>query len=106
MAAPRKTRLGWLGPAIVFVGVVVAALGTWFMIVSKPKAGAVIDSLPIDSTYALVVRAEDGGERNFVELRAGDRVMWQSIVPTYAGRPGAPGIAWNSLAVTVRVIRD
>jgi outer membrane protein assembly factor BamB len=106
MAAPKKTRLGWLGPAIVILGVVAAALGTWFMIVSKPKAGAVIDTLAIDQAHALVVRAEDGGNRNFVELRAGDRVMWQSIVPTYAGRPGAPGIAWNNLAVTVRVIRD
>jgi outer membrane protein assembly factor BamB len=106
VTAPKRTRLGWLGPAIVLLGVAVAALAVWFMIVSKPKAGAVIDTLPVDQGHDLVVRAEDGGARNFVELRAGDRVLWQSIVPTYAGRPGAPGIAWNKLAITVRVIRD
>lgn len=104
--ATSKVRLGWLGPAIVLLGVVVAALAVWFMIVSKPKAGAVLDTLPLDAGHALVVRAEDGGDRNFVELRAGDEVRWQAITPPYAGRPGAPGIAWNDLAVTVRVIRD
>lgn len=102
----KKTRLGWLGPAIVFVGVVAAALATWFMIVSKPKAGDVIDTLVVDPQHRLVVRAEAGGERNFVEAREGDRVLWQAIVPSYAGRPGAPGIAWNDVAVSVRVIRD
>jgi outer membrane protein assembly factor BamB len=74
--------------------------------VSKPKAGAVIDTIKVDPNHALVVRGEDGGERNFVELREGDRVLWQAITPAYAGRPGAPGIAWNDIAVSVRVIRD
>jgi hypothetical protein len=32
--------------------------------------------------------------------------VWQSIVPRYAGRPDAPAIAWNEIAVSVRVIRD
>lgn len=102
-----KRRLGLLGPAIVLVGIAVAALATWFMIVSKPEAGAVVDTIAIDKTRAFVVRAEAGdGERNFVELRDGDRLVWRAIVPTYAGRPGAPGIAWNDLAVSVRVIRS
>lgn len=102
----KKTRLGWLGPAIVLLGVAVAALAIWFMVVSRPQAGDVIDTLVVDARHTLVVRAESGGDRNFVELREGDRVLWQSIVPTYAGRAGAPGIAWNDLAVSVRVIRS
>jgi hypothetical protein len=106
MTTAKRTRLGWLGPAIVFLGVAVAALATWFMVVSKPKAGAVIDTLAVDKTHALYIRAEDGGARNFVEMRDGDRVLWQAITPAYAGRPGSPGIAWNELAVSVRVIRE
>lgn len=102
----KRTRLGWLGPVIVLVGVVAAGLAVWFMIASKPEAGAIVDTFALDKTHALVVRAEAGGERNFVELRDGDRVVWQAIVPAYAGRPGAPGVAWNDLAVSVRVIRD
>ncbi|MBA3498801.1 MAG: hypothetical protein M4D80_42905 [Myxococcota bacterium] len=102
----KRQRLGWLGPVIVLVGIAAAALATWFMVVSKPKAGAIIDTITIDKTRSFVVRAEDGGERNFVELREGERVLWQAITPSYAGRVGAPGIAWNDLAVSVRVIRD
>jgi hypothetical protein len=102
----RRQRLGWLGPVIVLVGIAAAGLGTWFVVVSKPEAGAVIDTIAVDDTHAFVVRAEDGGERNFVEFREGERVVWQAITPAYAGRPGAPGIAWNDLAVSVRVIRN
>lgn len=102
----KRRRLGMLGPVIVLVGIATAAFATWFMIVSKPKAGAIVDTIAIDQARAFVVRAEDGGDRNFVELRDGNRVVWQAIVPAYAGRPGAPGIAWNDLAVSVRVIRS
>ena len=43
---------------------------------------------------ALVVRAERSSNRNFVELRHRDgTVAWQAMIPTYAGRPGAPGLA-------------
>ena len=102
----KKTRLGWLGPAIVLVGIVAAGFATWFMVVSKPKAGDVLDTIAIDKSQALVVRAEDGGDRNFIELREGSKVIWQSIVPPYAGRPGAPGLGWNDVTVSVRVIRS
>jgi len=104
----RQQRLGWLGPAIVAVGAAVAAVGVWYMVRVRPVAGAVIDTIPVDADHALVVRAEDGGEgeRAFIELRDGDHVAWQAMVPRYAGRPGAPGIAWSPTAVSVRVIRD
>jgi outer membrane protein assembly factor BamB len=101
-----KTRLGWLGPVIVLVGIVAAGLATWLMVASRPKVGAVIDTIPINDKRAFVVRAEADGNRNFVELREGDRVVWQALVPPYGGRAGAPGIAWNDSTVSIRVIRD
>jgi hypothetical protein len=103
---PRREKLGWLGPAIVGVGAAVAALGVWYMVHARPTAGAVIDTIAIDGHRALVVRGEAGGERAFVELRDGDAVVWQALVPRYGGRPGAPGVAWCPTAVSVRVIRD
>jgi hypothetical protein len=101
-----RQRLGWLGPAIVLVGAAVAALGVWYMVSVRPVAGPVIDTLVVDAHRALVVRGEIGGDRAFVELRDDDRVLWQALVPHYAGRAGASGIAWGSTAVSVRVIRD
>lgn len=101
-----RSRLGWLGPAIVLVGAAVAAVGAWYIVHAKPAAGAVIDTIAIDDRHALVVRAEAGGERAFVELREGDTVKWQALVPHYGGRAGAPGIAWSPTAVSVRVVRD
>lgn len=102
----RRVRLGWLGPALVLLGVAVAAVGIVYMIVARPAAGAEIHSLRVSDKATLVVRAEAGGERNFVELVRDGRVVWQSIVPMYAGRRDAPGIAWNDVAVSVRIIRN
>jgi len=99
-------RLGWLGPVIVLVGAAVAVAGLYLMIHNKPKPGAVIETVVIDPTAKIVVRAEDGGDRSFVELYAGDELKWQALVPPYGGRPGATGIAWSDLAVSVRVVRD
>ncbi|HET7504822.1 MAG TPA: hypothetical protein VFK02_27555 [Kofleriaceae bacterium] len=105
-ASRRQIRLGWLGPALVLVGAAVAAVGVWYMVHARPAAGAVIDTIPVDAGRSLVVRAEAGGDRAFIELRDGDAVVWQALVPRYAGRPGAPGVAWSPVAVSVRVIRD
>lgn len=104
-AQPRRVRLGWLGPAIVGLGALVAAAGIWFMMTQRPEAGAEIHRIPVNATDVLVVRGEVDGTRNFVELRRDGRTVWQAIVPTYAGRPDAPGIAWNEVAVSVRVMR-
>jgi outer membrane protein assembly factor BamB len=106
-ARPRKQRLGWLGPAIVALGVAVAAVGVWWIITGKPKSGDVIDRIDVGENHTIVVRAEaGGGDRNFIELLDGERLVWQALVPPYAGRPGAPGIAWGKGAITVRVIRE
>lgn len=102
--APRW--LGYLGPAIVILGVAVAALAIWYMQHARPRVGEVVDTLAIDPQHSIVVRAEDGGDRSFLELREGDTVKWQALIPHYAGRPGRPGIAWSDIAITVRVERD
>ena len=102
-------RLGWLGPAIVALGVAVAALGTYAVISGRPEPGDLLDRIEIDPERAIIVRTERAGERHFVELvehSAGvDVLVWRALVPPYAGRPGAPGIAWGKNTITVRVIR-
>lgn len=103
---PGRRRLGWLGPAIVIAGVVIAGLGTWYMASARPEVGPVIDTIRLDDQSTIAVRAEAGGDRNFVEMREGDRLVWRALVPPYAGRPGAPGIAWSARTVSVRVFRD
>ena len=107
MAPPRR-NLGWIGPAIVIVGAAVAGLGVWYMVHARPTEGAVIDRQVIDDHHTLIVRAETttGDERAFVELREGDRVLWQALIPHYAGHAGATGLAWSPTSVSVRVIRD
>ncbi|MBA3464216.1 MAG: hypothetical protein H0T46_29950 [Deltaproteobacteria bacterium] len=99
-------RLGWLGPVIVLVGIAAAVAGLYLVMTSKPKAGAVIETIVIDPHAKIVVRAEDGGDRAFVELHVGDEMKWQALVPHYGGRTGATGIAWGETAVSVRVVRD
>jgi hypothetical protein len=104
---PRPTRLGWLGPAIVLVGMAVAGVGVWYMVRARPVAGALIDRFAIDEQRALVVRGEaTGGERSFIELHDGERLVWQAMVPRYAGTPGNQAISWSPFAISVRVIRD
>ena len=102
----RRRRLGWIGIAIVVLGALVAVGGLLVFIAGRPKVGPVIDTIAIDDQRSLLVRAEDGGERNFIELVESGESKWRALVPPYAGRPGAPGIAWGRGAVTVRVIRD
>lgn len=101
-----RRRLGWIGIAIVLVGVLVAVGGLYLMITNRPEVGEVIDTIAIDANRSLIVRNEQGGDRNFVELVEHGEPKWRALVPPYAGRPGAPGIAWGQGTVTVRVIRD
>src|ERR1041384_5074611 len=101
-----KTRLGFLGPAIVIVGLIVGGIGAWMIYKNKPRTGAVIDTLVVDDKTKIVILAEDGGVRSFVELHEGNDVKWQAMIPTYAGSPGRSGVAWSQFAVSVRVVRD
>jgi outer membrane protein assembly factor BamB len=96
----------YLGPILFFTGAAIAAWMIWFVVHSRPKAGAVIDTIAVDKGVELVVRAEDGGNRSFLELHENGHVKWQALIPHYAGAPGRPAIAWGPVAVTVRVERD
>lgn len=106
MAPGAKVRLGWLGPAIVSVGAVVAGLAIWFMTSVRPEAGEIIDTIQIGAGHSLVVRNEVKSDRSFIELRQGDTVKWQALIPHYAGSKGRPAVAWSDKAVTVRVERN
>jgi hypothetical protein len=99
-------RRRWLGPTIVGVGAAVAAVGVWYVLHARPKAGDVIDSFDLGNGGTLLVRAEAGGERSFIELRDHDEVVWQALIPHYAGAKGRPALAWSQVAVTVRVERS
>jgi hypothetical protein len=100
-------RLGLLGPLIVLVGAVGAGVGSWWMVTARPKAIAFLDVIALDAEAAVAVRRSDDQERSFVELRHfSGEVGWQALVPPYAGRPGAPGIAVSRDALSVRVVRD
>ncbi|HEY5921256.1 MAG TPA: hypothetical protein VIV11_06280 [Kofleriaceae bacterium] len=104
MARPR--RLGLLGPILVIVGALVAAAGTWYMVRARPEAGDVIDTITLDANAKLVIRAERGGNRSFVELHEHGKLKWQALIPPYAGAAGRRAVAWSDRAITVRVDRE
>ena len=96
----------WLGPTILAVGLAVGGAGVWYMIHARPRAGEVIDTFQVDPDSQLVIRAEAGGDRSFLELDRKGETVWQALIPHYAGEKGRPAIAWNDVAVTVRVERS
>lgn len=101
----KRTRLGLLGPILVLIGVAAAGVAVWYMLIARPKPGAVIDTFAVDPQTKIVVRAEDGGERSFIELHEHGELKWQALIPHYVGAPGRPAVAWGDLAITVRVQR-
>lgn len=101
-----RTRLGLLGPIIVLIGAAAAGVAVWYMMVARPKPGAVIDAFVVDPQTKIVVRGEDGGDRSFIELHENGALKWQALIPKYAGAPGRPAVAWSDRAVTVRVDRE
>jgi hypothetical protein len=106
MSAARSRRRGWIGIAIVLLGTVVALGGLVLILRGRPEVGELVDTIVVDGERSLIVRNEVGGERNFLELVEHGELAWRTLIPPYAGRPGAPGIAWGQGTVTVRVLRD
>lgn len=102
----REVRLGYLGPALVLIGIAAAGVAIWYMQTQRPVPGEIIETFAIDDKRSLTVREEATSDRAFVELRDGDEVKWRALVPPYAGTKGRPAIAWSDKAVTVRVSRD
>ncbi|MEZ4362680.1 MAG: hypothetical protein R3B48_20985 [Kofleriaceae bacterium] len=102
-----RRRLGLLGPILVLVGALAAAGGSWWIVAARPHAGAFVDVLALDGEVAAAIRKADDAGRSFVELRHYQgEIAWQAMIPRYAGRPGAPGIAASPRALSVRVVRD
>jgi hypothetical protein len=99
-------KLGWLGPAIVIVGAATAGVAVWYWRSVQPIAGDEIDKVPCGA-QTIIVRSELGGERSFIELRgAGDQIVWQALIPHYAGHFGRPAVACGETAATVRIERS
>lgn len=107
MKPAKKTHLGWLGPAIVLIGVAASIVAAWYMRSARPVPGETIDTIAIDAQRSFVIRkdAEDP-RRSFLELHDGDKVKWQALIPRYAGERGRRAIAWSDDVVTVRGKRD
>jgi hypothetical protein len=97
----------------VIAGAAVAALGVIYWMHARPAAGDTIASYGAPEAgegASLIVRAERGGARAFLELHgtsplSGDYVVWQALVPHYAGDAHRPGLAWSHDVVTIRVER-
>lgn len=98
-------RLGYLGPAIVIVGTMIAGVGAWYAVHARPKPGDVIDTIELGERRQLVLRREIDGDRAFLELRDRDAVQWQALIPHYSGTRIRRGLAWGPTAVTVRIER-
>lgn len=103
-----KRRLNWIGIALFGVGAAVAVVAVLYWLHVRPTAGAEIDRVVVEDGHGkaeLIIRAEDGGDRSFVELVTDGEVQWQALIPRYAGQKGRPAIAWGQGAATVRVER-
>ena len=99
-------RIRWLGPVIAIVGIGVAGLGAWSMVHARPEPGDVIDTISLDADTKFVISDEKNHDRSFIELDHKGEQLWQALIPHYAGEKGRPAIAWNDVAVTVRVERN
>jgi hypothetical protein len=97
----------WLAPLLLGLGVAIGSLGVWYAVHARPTAGDYYEVFALDARTAVALRREVGSDRSFVELvELGRGVRWQALIPPYAGRPDAPGIAASQVAITVRVRRD
>jgi hypothetical protein len=90
---------------VVIIGIAGAAFGIWFMMHSRPTAGTYVDAVALDETSYIAVRAQDGTDRNFIDVVVRDQLKWQALIPHYAGRVGAPAIGVARDAMTVRIAR-
>jgi hypothetical protein len=106
--SPRgpRVRLGWLGPALIAVGVAVAALGIWYIRHARPVPGDEIDRVELPTGVHIIVRAEQAGDHAFVEIWDGDDMRWTQFIPHYAGTAQRTGLAWAGNVMSVRVERD
>src|SRR5207237_5341081 len=106
-ARPARASGRWLAPSLLALGIAIGAAGVWYVVHARPTEGDYYEVFALDGDYAVALRHERGSDRSFVELvQLGRGVRWQALIPPYAGRPDAPGIAASPTAITVRVRRD
>ena len=104
MAARLSGRL--VVAVVLTIGVGVGALGSWWLVRSRPVPGDFIDAVATPDGGAVVIRHERGSKNDFVDVYGRDRLRWRALIPRYAGAVGTPAIAATSEVVTVRVVRD
>lgn len=101
------SRSGKLVVAVVLtIGVGLGALGSWWLVRSRPVPGDYVDAIALPDGGAVVIRRERGSQRNFVEVHDRTRMRWRALVPTYNGAVGTVAVAATPSVVTVRVTRD
>jgi len=96
----------WLGPGIVIAGAAVAGVAIFYWRTVQPVAGEMIDSVPCGDDLTMVVRAEASGERSFIELHTHTKLLWDALIPHYAGSRGRPALTCGTNAATVRIERS
>jgi hypothetical protein len=104
MAARLSGRL--VVAVVLTIGVGVGALGSWWLVRSRPVPGDFIDAVATPDGGAVVIRHERGSKNDFVDVYGPDRLRWRALIPRYAGAVGTPAVAATSKVVTVRVVRD
>jgi len=95
----------WLGPGIVIAGAMVAGVAVLYWRSVRPVPGEEIDRVPCGA-LTMVVRAEQGSENSYLELRDHDQLVWDTLLPHYAGSHGRPAITCGPTAATVRIERS
>jgi hypothetical protein len=56
MKPAKKTHLGWLGPAIVLVGIAASIVAVWYMRSARPVPGETIDTIAVDAQRSFFIR--------------------------------------------------
>lgn len=101
---PRNGRL--VVVIVLAIGLSLGAVGSWWLVRSRPTPGEFIDVLALPNGSAVVIRHERGTDHTFVEVRGPDRLLWRGLVPRYAGSPGTLATAATATVLTVRVTRS